>query len=185
MDKAKKSIRGRKMFFVFARPTDGCDYSRRRKRGVQVRVMLNPARRSGKTENAATAKKLKAAGVDVKDSNPAFDVTHEKSMVIDDRVAFVQSLNWDVKNLEGTRDYAVVTDDKREVAEVIAGFEADWKRKPYKVGDRNLLISVQRQRKRANREIYRQREENIVGAKRTLSGSGHYRAMVRARRRAA
>jgi phosphatidylserine/phosphatidylglycerophosphate/cardiolipin synthase-like enzyme len=102
--------------------------------------MLNPARRSGKTENAATAKKLRAAGVDVKDSNPAFDVTHEKSMVIDDRVAFVQSLNWDVKNLEGTRDYAVVTDDKREVAEVIAGFEADWTRKPYKVGDRNLLI---------------------------------------------
>jgi len=27
-----------------------------------------------------------------------------------------------LKNLEGTRDYAVVTDDKREVAEVIAGF---------------------------------------------------------------
>ena len=83
-------------------------------RGVKVRVMLNPARRSGKTENTATAKKLKAAGIDVKDSNPAFDVTHEKSMVVDDRVAFVQSLNWDVKNLEGTRDYAVVTDDKRE-----------------------------------------------------------------------
>ena len=45
-------------------------------------------------------------------------------MVIDDRVAFVQSLNWDVKNLEGTRDYAVVTDDKLEVAEVIAGFRS-------------------------------------------------------------
>lgn len=138
VDKAKKSIRVKMFLFSHVGLMDAI--IRAKNRGVKVRVMLNPARRSGKTENAATAKKLRAAGVDVKDSNPAFDVTHEKSMVIDDRMAFVQSLNWDVKNLEGTRDYAVVTDDKREVAEVIAGFEADWTRKPYKVGDRNLLI---------------------------------------------
>jgi cardiolipin synthase len=138
VDKAKKSIRVKMFLFSHVGLIDAV--IRAKKRGVGVLVMLNPARRSGKSENAATAKRLKAAGVEVKDSNPAFDVTHEKSMVIDDRVAFVQSLNWDVKNLEGTRDYAVVTDDKREVAEVIAGFEADWKRKPYAVSDRNRLI---------------------------------------------
>ena len=138
VDKAKKSIRVKMFLFSHVGLIDAV--IRAEKRGVDVRVMLNPARRSGKSENAATAKRLKAAGVEVKDSNPAFDVTHEKSMVIDDRVAFVQSLNWDVKNLEGTRDYAVVTDDKREVSEVIAGFEADWKRKPYAVNDRNRLI---------------------------------------------
>ena len=44
------------------------------------------------------------------DSNPAFDLTHEKSMVVDDKSAFVKSLNWDTKNLTETRDYAVVTD---------------------------------------------------------------------------
>jgi cardiolipin synthase A/B len=138
VDKAKKSIRVK--MFLFSHPGLIDAVIRAKKRGIDVRVMLNPARRSGKTENTATAKRLKAAGVEVKDSNPAFDVTHEKSMVIDDRVAFVQSLNWDLKNLEGTRDYAVVTDDKREVAEVTAGFEADWKRRPYAVGDKNLLI---------------------------------------------
>jgi phosphatidylserine/phosphatidylglycerophosphate/cardiolipin synthase-like enzyme len=138
LDKAKKSIRVKMFLFSHVGLIDAA--IRAKKRGVEVRVMLNPARRSGKSENTATAKRLKAAGVEVKDSNPAFDVTHEKSMVVDDHVAFVQSLNWDVKNLEGTRDYAVVTDDKREVAEVIEGFEADWKRRPYKVGDHNLLI---------------------------------------------
>ncbi len=138
VDNAKNSIRVKMFLFSHAGLIDSV--IRAQKRGVQVRVMLNPARRSGKSENSATAKRLKAAKVEVKDSNPAFDVTHEKSMVVDDRVAFVQSLNWDVKNLEGTRDYAVVTDDKREVAEVIAGFEADWKRKPYAVSDRNRLI---------------------------------------------
>jgi cardiolipin synthase len=138
VDNAKKSIRVK--MFLFSHPGLIEAVIRAKKRGIDVRVMLNPARRSGKSENTATAKKLRAAGIEVKDSNPAFDVTHEKSMVVDERVAFVQSLNWDVKNLEGTRDYAVVTDDKREVSEVLAGFEADWKRQAYKVGERNLLI---------------------------------------------
>ena len=43
------------------------------------------------------------------DSNPEFDLTHEKSMVVDDETAFVKSLNWETKNLTETRDYAIVT----------------------------------------------------------------------------
>ena len=31
------------------------------------------------------------------DSNPAFDLTHEKSMVVDDTDAFVKSLNWETQ----------------------------------------------------------------------------------------
>jgi len=138
VDGAKKSIRVK--MFLFSHPGLIDAVIRAKKRGVDVRVMLNPARRSGKSENAGTAKKLKAAKIEVSDSNPAFDVTHEKSMVVDDRIAFVQSLNWDIKNLEGTRDYAVVTDDRKEVAEVIDCFEADWKRRTYKVSARNRLI---------------------------------------------
>jgi cardiolipin synthase A/B len=111
-----------------------------RKRGVKVRIMLNPARRSGEAENAATRHALEAAGVDVADSNPAFELTHEKSMVVDDGVAFVKSLNWETKNLTETRDYAVVTRVADEVAEVVAGFEADWHRKAFDPGDGAKLI---------------------------------------------
>jgi cardiolipin synthase A/B len=111
-----------------------------KKRGVRVRVMLNPARRSGESENAATHKKLKAAGVEVIDTNPAFDVTHEKSMVVDDEAAYIKSFNWDLKNLTETRDYAVLTTHPQEVAEVIKCFESDWERKPFKVSSDALLI---------------------------------------------
>ncbi|MGA7191921.1 MAG: phospholipase D-like domain-containing protein [Candidatus Acidiferrales bacterium] len=65
------------------------------KRGVKVRVMLNPLRRDGTGENSGTRKMLRAAGVEVMDSNPKFPVTHEKSLVVDSKVAFVNSLNWD------------------------------------------------------------------------------------------
>src|ERR1700749_1104172 len=79
------------------------------RRGVNVRIMLNPKRRNGVSENDESRSKLEAAGIEVRDSNPAYDVTHEKSMVVDDKTAFVKSLNWQTKNLTDTRDYAIVT----------------------------------------------------------------------------
>ncbi len=109
-------------------------------RGVHVRVMLNPARRDGESENKDTHKKLASAGIEVIDSNPEYDVTHEKSMVVDDTTAFVNSLNLDTKNLTETRDYAIVTSHPHEVAEVIECFEADWHRKPFEGNQRSHLI---------------------------------------------
>ncbi len=135
---ATKSLRVK--MFLFSHPGLLKAVIDAKKRGVHVRVMLNPARRSGQSENAQTHKKLKAAGIEVVDSNPAFDVTHEKSMVVDDVAAYVKSLNWDVKNLTETRDYAVVTTHAPEVQEVIACFEADWHRKPFNVDQKSLLI---------------------------------------------
>ena len=110
------------------------------RRGVKLRIMLNPARRSGEEENEQARKMLTEAGVDVLDSNPAFDLTHEKSMVVDDETAFVMSLNWETKNFTQTRDYAVVTKHAREVGEIIEGFDADWERKPFDPGEHSHLI---------------------------------------------
>jgi cardiolipin synthase len=109
-------------------------------RGVDVRIMLNPERRDGEKENHDTRKTLIDAGVHVIDSNPQFDLTHEKSMVVDDETAFVQSLNWETKNLTVTRDYAVVTSHKHEVEEIAQCFDADWNRTKFDSGDRSHLI---------------------------------------------
>src|SRR6202171_4647206 len=87
-----------------------------RRRGVKVRVMLNPAPRSGEPDNDATRKALERLDIDVRDANPAFDLTHEKSMVVDDETAFVKSLNWATRNLTETRDYAAVTEHRQHVA---------------------------------------------------------------------
>src|SRR4051812_47413617 len=102
-----------------------------RRRGVNVAVMLNPARRSGAEDNEAAREELTRGGIDVVDGNPAFQLTHEKSMVVDDETAFVLSLNWSTKNLTGTRDYAVATSHKHEVTEIVDCFEADRHRKPF------------------------------------------------------
>ncbi len=110
------------------------------KRRVNVRVMLNPARRSGKNENGEARAKLSAAGVEVLDSSPSFDITHEKSMVVDDSAAYIMSFNWQTSNLIEQRDYGVVTSHAHEVQEVIECFEADWARKQFNSGDHSHLV---------------------------------------------
>src|SRR5271156_1056478 len=79
---AKSSIRIK--MFVFSDPTLLQAVIDAHKRGVKVRVMLNPERRDGEKENDESRKALTAVGIEVMDSNPCFDLTHEKSMVIDD-----------------------------------------------------------------------------------------------------
>jgi phosphatidylserine/phosphatidylglycerophosphate/cardiolipin synthase-like enzyme len=97
-----------------------------KQRGVKVRVMLNPARRSGETENEESRQTLTDAGIEVRDSNPKFDLTHQKSMVVDEEIGFVESLNWEPRDLTETRDYAIVTTHGLENDEMSACFEADW-----------------------------------------------------------
>ena len=135
---AKKTLRVK--MFVFSDPALLEAVIAAHKRGVKVQVMLNPERRSGEEDNESTRKALAKAGVEVKDSNPAVDLTHEKSMVVDDEVAFVKSLNWATKNLTETRDYAVVTSHRHEVDEIVACFDADWHRKKFEPGDKAHLI---------------------------------------------
>lgn len=135
---ATKSLRIK--MFVFSDPDLLAAVIAARARGVKVHVMLNPARRSGEEENAESRAELEKAGVSVKDSNPGFGITHEKSMVVDDSIAFVKSLNWETKNLTLTRDYAIVTSHQHEVDEVIAGFEADWAREEFDPGPNAHLI---------------------------------------------
>jgi cardiolipin synthase A/B len=129
IDGAKKSLRIK--MFIFTDPSLLDAVIAAHRRGVIVRIMLNPKRRNGVSENDETRSKLEAAGIEVRDSNPAFDVTHEKSMVVDDKTAFVKSLNWQTKNLTSTRDYAIITRHAHEVEEIINGFEADWSRQEF------------------------------------------------------
>jgi len=135
---ASKSLRVK--MFVFSDPGLLKAVIAARRRGVKVRVILNSARRSGEADNEDARKKLTRAGVEVADGNPAFDLTHEKSMVLDDSTAFVKSLNWATRNLTGTRDYAVVTSYGREVREIVDCFDADWNRQRFAPAADSSLI---------------------------------------------
>jgi phosphatidylserine/phosphatidylglycerophosphate/cardiolipin synthase-like enzyme len=135
---AKKSLRIK--MFVFSDAHILTAVIKAHQRGVKVKIMLNATRRSGEKENDDTRTKLSEAGIEVIDTTPVFDLTHEKSMVVDDLSAWVMSLNWQTKNLVATRDYAVVTSHAHEVSEIIDCFEADWARQAFDSGDHSHMI---------------------------------------------
>ena len=105
---------------------------RARKKGIDVRVMLNQHRASGHRVNDETCEKLDAHGVKVAWANPEFDITHEKSVLVDDEVALIATFNMAKKYFGHTRDYGIVTRDPAQLAEIRRCFDADWKREKFR-----------------------------------------------------
>jgi len=97
-------------------------------RGVAVRVMLNPHTSGGDRWNDQTFARLQSSGLDVSWTSDSFPVTHEKSMVVDNRLALIATFNFSDKYFRETRDYAVLSGSAPVVEQVRAGFEADWHR---------------------------------------------------------
>ena len=104
---------------------------RAHQRGVAVRVMLNPHTSGGDRWNDEAYALLEGWGIAVAWTSEAFPVTHEKSMVVDGEAVLIATFNLADKYFTQTRDYGVVSHDPAVVAEVVAGFEADWQRRPF------------------------------------------------------
>ena len=141
IDGATKSLRVKQ--FTLTDPEIMAALQRAHTRGVAVRIMLNPHRSSGDRANDESFAALRKAGIKIEWANPAFAVTHEKSVVVDDAVALIATFNMCTKYFTETRDYGIVTTAPEQVEEVIAGFEADWHRKPFEPSsDTGLLWSA-------------------------------------------
>ncbi len=98
-------------------------------RGVDVRVMVEPKPCCDETaDNTPLYNDLKASGIDVRYTNPTFKLTHEKTLVVDDRLAFVMTSNLVRSAFTRNREYQVLTQTPADVQEVTAVFDADWNR---------------------------------------------------------
>ena len=104
---------------------------RAHRRGVRVQVMLNPHTSGGDRWNDEAFARLGGWGMEVAWTSDAFPVTHEKSLVVDRDTALIATFNLSDKYFTQTRDYGVVSHDAPVVAQVIAGFEADWNRQAF------------------------------------------------------
>jgi len=114
----------------------------RKAAGVDVRVMLNPKRSGGDRANDETFEYFKSHGVTIQWASPKFYVTHEKSIVVDEKAALIATFNLCFKYFSQTRDYGIVTHDLARVAQVVEGFNADWEHRDWIPGsDAGLLWS--------------------------------------------
>ncbi len=94
-------------------------------RGVDVRVILDQ-NIAGKSQSApGIIKDMQSKGVTVQLSSPAFSITHEKSMLVDDATLFITSINL-ATIVAKTRDFGVITADRDVIDEYQKFFDADW-----------------------------------------------------------
>jgi phosphatidylserine/phosphatidylglycerophosphate/cardiolipin synthase-like enzyme len=119
-----------------------------RGREVDVRVLIEAQPTGNVTVNQQTIKDLQAANITVKTSNPAFRLTHQKSIVIDERLAFITTANLTRASFTTNREYGIIDSNPDDIAEIINVFEADWKRTLPTVSNANLVWSPPNARSR-------------------------------------
>lgn len=96
-----------------------------RKRGVDVRVILDHSPRDGKypgPDNSRAAAMLAAGGVDVRFDE--LDVRSHAKVVLVDHQAVVGSHNWTFSALTGNREVSVLVSDPRSLDEIEQIFAA-------------------------------------------------------------
>jgi cardiolipin synthase len=91
--------------------------------------------------SAAAIAALTAAGVKVQQSDPRFNFTHEKAMVVDNAIAYIMTLNFSNSAFTVNREYIVPDANPVDVAEISNIFHADWARKPYAPQAPDLVVS--------------------------------------------
>ncbi|MCW5849596.1 MAG: hypothetical protein KIT87_05910 [Anaerolineae bacterium] len=118
-----------------------------KRRGVEVRVMVepDPAGGGGSQDDVA---KLKAAGVQTRDSDPTFRYTHQKTLIIDERTALIMTLNLTRSSFTRNREYGIIDTDPAHVSEIVRVFDADWQREKPRVSQPDLVWSPDNARER-------------------------------------
>ncbi len=110
-------------------------------RGVAVRALIAYTNRGGKRNLRALEMRLLAAGVTVSRTDDDLVRYHGKMMIVDGHDLYLMAFNFTNLDMERSRSFAVITDDKKIVKEALELFEADSKRMAYAPDTDTLVIS--------------------------------------------
>jgi len=116
-------------------------------RGVAVRALIAYTNRGGERGLRALEMRLLKAGVTVARTDDDLVRYHGKMMIVDDSDLYLMSFNLTHLDIERSRSFAVITDDKDTVKEALALFEADSRRQAYTPGMDTFVVSPVNARK--------------------------------------
>jgi phosphatidylserine/phosphatidylglycerophosphate/cardiolipin synthase-like enzyme len=117
---ARKSIL-MEMFHVTEKPVIDALISRA-KDNIDMRVIVDHKVIGG---YKAAFDTLANAGVKIRAASAFYSITHSKTMIVDDNVAWITSINM-TNTGTGSRDFGITTPDTGIIAEINKVFESDW-----------------------------------------------------------
>lgn len=121
------------------------DLERAHGAGVQVRVLLEHHpfgdEASGTGANQPAYDQLMAADIPVRWTSARFQLTHQKTMLVDGSSTAIMTQNFTRSAFRANREFDVIDRDSSDVREAQAIFDADWNGTSYTPRDPNLLVS--------------------------------------------
>lgn len=122
-----------------------------KERGVSdIRVMVEEHPYG--TNNDKAVAFFKQHNIEWKYASPAFALTHEKSIVVDDN-ALIMTSNMTYGAFNDNREFIVIQNDSGDVAEVVNCFNCDWNRTEFTPVQKNLVWSPVNSREKINSVI--------------------------------
>ena len=100
-------------------------FAKAAKAGVAVRVILDQSGDEKKV-NTPAYNYLKENKCGVHWANPAYAVTHQKTITVDAATSAIMTLNLTPTDYKTTRDFAVITNNAADVAAIETTFDADY-----------------------------------------------------------
>ncbi len=116
------------------------------KRGVNVRVILEEHPYKGYGVNKEVKDKLSHYGIETKWSNKAYDFTHSKFLIIDNKTGYILTMNLTKSSFTKNREFGIITTSPKEVSDLEKIFQSDWERKPYNPDEDSLIVSPENSR---------------------------------------
>ncbi len=117
-------------------------------RGVNVRVILDPAPAGVGTGNRPGTAELQANGIRVQPGDSLYPVTHTRAVTADDRVALIMTFDQSKSSFVYNRDYGIIDSTADDVTEINAVFDAHWNRTTVEMKNPNLVWGPQDSRRR-------------------------------------
>lgn len=116
------------------------------KRGVEVRTLIAHTNSGGEKGLRKLELRLLATGATV--SRTADDLVryHNKFMIVDGRTLFVFGFNFTHLDIDRSRSFGIVTNNRRLVQEAVKLFSADFNRRSYTAGLKSFLVSPENSR---------------------------------------
>jgi phosphatidylserine/phosphatidylglycerophosphate/cardiolipin synthase-like enzyme len=136
------------------------------RRGVAVRALVAHTRRGGAFALRKLESRLRKIGVDVSRSDNDLQRYHGKMAIVDDRRLLVLGYNFTRRDMEHSRSFGLVLEDKRVIAQAREMYEADFNRRAYVPEHGTLVVSPFNSRAVLARLIQEARRQILIYDKR-------------------
>lgn len=116
--------------------------------GKDIQVLLESHPYKSEGENNRAISHFNFRKIDWRTANPAFKLTHQKTLLLDQDKAVIMTFNLTYSTFKNERNFALMIDDPAEISEITQVFKNDWLRKSSNLSCENLIWGPQNSREK-------------------------------------